>query len=98
LIAGAWRPCWRPCGEPLHFEQTIKTVEPKFGVPSGQCRFENVEARRDETGRKVWLVQRDTSRIVATLDRVTHATTGPDDEPPAWATPDGGQPLESAVK
>lgn len=82
----------------LRFEQTVKTVELKFGVPRGQCRFENVEARRDETGQKVWFVQRDTSRIVATLDLETHETTGPDDEPPAWATPDGGEPLESAVE
>ncbi|MHC4235760.1 MAG: hypothetical protein ACYSUQ_11640, partial [Planctomycetota bacterium] len=80
----------------LSFERTVKTVELKFGVPRGQCRFENVEARRDETGQKVWFVQRDTSRIVATLDLQTHKTTGPDDEPPAWATPDGGEPLESA--
>ncbi|MBU0705268.1 MAG: hypothetical protein KKC18_15570, partial [Chloroflexi bacterium] len=59
----------------LQFEQTVKTVELKFGVPRGECRFENVEARRDETGQKVWFVQRDTSRIVATVNLVTHATT-----------------------
>lgn len=81
----------------LRFEQTVKTVELKLGVPRGQCRFQNVEARRDETGQKVWFVQRDTSRIVATLDLLTQETTGPDDVPPAWATPDGGEPLESAV-
>jgi hypothetical protein len=79
--------------EPLHFEQTVKTVELKSGVPVGQCQFENVEARRDEANRRVWFVQRDTSRIVATVDLITQATTGPDDEPPAWATPDGGKPL-----
>jgi hypothetical protein len=77
----------------LQFEQAVKTVELKFGVPRGQCRFENVEARRDETGQKVWFVQRGTSRILATVDLYTHETTGPDDEPPAWATPDGGKPL-----
>ena len=79
--------------EPLHFEQAVKTVELKFGAPGGQCQFENVEARRDETGHRVWFVQRGTSRIVATVDLMTHATTGPDDEPPAWATPAGGKPL-----
>jgi len=78
----------------LSFEQTLKTVELKSGVPHGQCRFENVEARTDETGQKVWFVQRDTSRIVATLDLATHQTTGPDDEPPAWATPNGGRLLK----
>jgi hypothetical protein len=84
--------------KPLHFEQVVKSVELKFGEPGGQCRFENVEARRDETGQKVWFVQRDTSRIVATVDLVTHATTGPDDEPPGWATPDGGKPLKRATE
>ncbi len=79
--------------ELLAFEQTVKTVEVKAGVPGGQCQFDNVEARRDEAGRRVWFVQRDTSRVIATVDLTTHATTGPDDEPPAWATPDGGKPL-----
>lgn len=79
--------------EMLSFEQAVKSVELKPGVPEGQCKFENVEARRDESGRRVWFVQRDTSRIIATVDLTTHATTGPDDEPPAWATPDGGKPL-----
>lgn len=82
----------------LSFEQAVKKVELKLGTPRGQCRFENVEARRDETGRKLWFVQRDSSRIVATVDLETHVTTGPDDEPPAWATPDGGVPLEAAVE
>jgi hypothetical protein len=79
--------------EPLSFEQTVKTVELKLGVPGGQCQFENVEARRDEAGRRVWFVQRGTSRIIATVDLTSHATTGPDDDPPAWATADGGKPL-----
>lgn len=79
--------------ELLSFEQTVKSVELKPGVPDGQCQFDNVEARRDEAGRRVWFVQRDTSRVIATVDLTTHATTGPDDEPPAWATPDGGKVL-----
>lgn len=77
----------------LSFEQTVKAVELKLGVPHGQFRFENVEARRDATGQKVWFVQRDTSRIIATVDLQSHETTGPDDETPAWATPHGGEPL-----
>jgi len=82
----------------LHFEDTLKKVELELGVPRGQCRFENVEARRDETGQKVWFVQRDSSRIIATVDLWTRKTTGPDDDPPAWATPDGGEPLEPAAE
>ena len=81
--------------EHLGFRRTVKTVELTFGVPRGQLRFRGVEGRIDEAGQKVWFVQRDTGRIVATFDAETHATTGPDDEPPAWATPDGGTPLQA---
>ena len=77
----------------LHFERTLKTIELKFGVPRGQCRFENVEGRIDQTGQKVWFVQRDAGRIIATVDLYTGKTTGPDDDPPAWATLNGGKPL-----
>lgn len=76
------------------FEETVQKVELKLGERHGQCRFEDVEARRDEAGRRVWFVERGSARILATIDLVTRATTGPDDEPPAWATPDGGERLE----
>ena len=82
----------------LHFESTLKTVELGPGVPRGQLRYRNVEARTDETHRKVWFVQRDTGRIIATFDREKGETTGPDDKPPAWATPDGGELLDSPAK
>jgi hypothetical protein len=81
--------------EYLEFKRAAKTIELKFGVPRGQLRFENVEARTDETRQKIWFVERDTGRIVATLDRETGTVTGPDDEQPPWATSDGGVRLES---
>jgi hypothetical protein len=56
-----------------------------------------VEGRIDQTGQKVRFVQPDTGRIVATLDLYSGKTTGPDDEPPAWATPAGGKPLPSSA-
>ena len=82
--------------EHLYFERALKTVELKFGVPSGELRFEDAEARIDESRRKIWFVERDTGRIIATLDLETARTTGPDDEPPSWATPEGGAPLEQS--
>jgi hypothetical protein len=81
----------------LSYERTLKSVEMKPGVPSGQLRIESAEARIDQAREKVWFVEPDTSRILATLDLQTGRTTGPDDEPPAWATPDGGMPLEPAT-
>jgi len=79
----------------LRFERTLKTVELVRGARRGQIRFEEIEARTDDTHQKVWFVESETGRILATLDRATGNTTGPDDPAPAWATQDGGVPLES---
>jgi hypothetical protein len=78
----------------LRFERAVKTVDLKPGVPRGQLTFEDVEVRTDPKRRWVWFVDRTAGRVIATLDRETGATTGPDDEPPPWATPGGGVLLE----
>ena len=78
----------------LQFERVVKTVELEPGVPRGQLKFDDVEVRTDPERRQVWLVDRTAGRVIATLDRDTGATTGPDDEPPLWATPNGGFLLE----
>lgn len=78
----------------LQFKRAVKTVDLKPGVPRGQLKFEDVEVRADPERRRVWFVDRTAGRVIATLDRLTGATTGPDDESPLWATPDGGVLLE----
>jgi hypothetical protein len=82
----------------LRSKVVLKSVERKAGVKSGALRFPDVVARTDETGQKVWFVQNGTGRILATMDLETGKATGPDDEPPAWATPEGGRPLKSACE
>jgi hypothetical protein len=77
----------------LRFERLLKSVEMKPGASEGQFRFDEIEVRADEARRRVWFVDRETRRVIATLDRDTGSTTGPDDEPPPWATVDGGVPL-----
>ena len=79
----------------LSSRHILKTIERKAGVLGGELRFENVRARTDETRQKVWFVDTSTGRVIATLDRQTGRTTGPDDEPPAWAKTDGGLPLDA---
>jgi hypothetical protein len=74
----------------LEFESVLKTIELTSGGRSGQLEFGEIEVRADEARRRVWFVDRKTGRIVATLDRDTGATTGPDDAAPVWATPEGG--------
>jgi hypothetical protein len=76
----------------LNFRCTVETAEP----PGGQLRFDDVTARTDASRQKVWFVAGDTGRVIATLDRATGSTTGPNDDPPAWADPNGGLPLESS--
>ncbi|MBN1512619.1 MAG: hypothetical protein JXB13_11450 [Phycisphaerae bacterium] len=80
----------------LHSEYTLTKIELKLGVPRGQLRFDAADARIDDSGQKVWFVERGTDRIIATLDLETGRTTGPDDAAPPWATPHGGSPLEPA--
>jgi hypothetical protein len=78
----------------LKFERAVKTVDLEPGVPGGQLKFEEVQVWTDPEGRRVWFVDLAAGRVIATLDRETGATTGPDDESPAWATSDGGVLLE----
>ena len=82
--------------EHLRLTRALKKIEIKGGVPRGQLKYRDVEVRTDREHRKVWFVETETSRIVATLDIETGATTGPDDTPPSWATPGGGIPLEGS--
>jgi len=77
----------RPC---LDFRHVLKKIEQKSGSSKGELNFLNVVGRTDETRQKVWFVERDTGRILATLDRQSGSITGPDDTPPDWAKPDGG--------
>ncbi len=79
--------------EHLRLMRALKKIELKTGVPQGQLKYRDIEIRTDQQRRKVWFVDTETRRIVATLDVETGATTGPDDEAPKWATADSGVPL-----
>jgi hypothetical protein len=59
-----------------------------------EFKFGQLEARSDVARDKVWFIDTDASRVIATLDRETGATTGPDEQPPPWATLTGGVRLE----
>ena len=61
-------------------------------------KFGKLEARADTDLDKVWIVDKDAGRAIASLDCASGATTGPDDEVPAWASPTGGivlKPVEA---
>jgi len=56
--------------------------------------FGQLEARSNSARDKVWIIDLDASRVVATVDCASGTTTGPDDQSPPWATLDGGVRLE----
>ena len=74
----------------LQFESLLESVELKPGVRARRLPYEEVEVRADDSRRRVWFVDVAAQRVIATLDRETRETTGPDDEPPPWATVEGG--------
>ena len=67
----------------LRLMRALKKIEIKTGVPRGQLKYRDVEIRTDGEYRKVWFVDTETSRIVATLNAETGVTTGPDEAPPS---------------
>lgn len=78
----------------LEFESLLKSVELRPGDRGGKIDFDDVEVRADEQRRRVWFIDRATGQVIATLDRDTGVTTGPDEEPPEWAAADAGVLLE----
>jgi len=80
----------------LSYESVLKSVELTPGARGNQFALEDVEVRASESRRRVWFVDGASKRVIATLDRDTRVTTGPDDEPPSWATVDGGVLLRAA--
>jgi hypothetical protein len=73
----------------LQFNRVLKREE-KSGDLAGQFNVDEIEVRADESRQKVWFVDKRAKRAIATLDRDTGKTTGPDDQPPPWAALDGG--------
>lgn len=79
----------------LRERRALKTIDLVPGASRKQLRFENVQARTDDTRTRIWFVETETGRILATLDRETGVATGPDDTPPSWAISDGGVLIET---
>ena len=79
----------------LQYESLLKSVELRSGSQAGELRYEDIEVRADDSRRRVWFIDVEAQQVIATLDRDTLITTGPDDEAPSWATVDGGVLLKA---
>jgi hypothetical protein len=56
-----------------------------------------LEGRTDATRQRVWIVDKETGEVIATLDRSSNTVTGLRDKPPAWATMEGGVVLNETM-
>jgi len=79
----------------LQYERLLKSVELGSGSLAGELQYRDMEIRADDSRRRIWFVDVATEHVVATLDRDTLVTTGPDEESPSWATVDGGVLLDA---
>ena len=61
-------------------------------------QFGKLAARTDAGRQRVWIVDTDARRVIASLDCTTGDRTGPCDEAPPWATLEGGTPLVESQK
>ncbi len=59
---------------------------------------EDLEARSDTDRRRIWIVNRKSRQIIASLDCRSKAATGPDEAPPQWAKLDEGTLLQRRVE
>ncbi len=64
----------------------------------GPFRLSNLEARTDSSRQRIWLVDKDASQVIASHDRLTRATTGLGEQPPAWAQAEGGVVLKRVTR
>ncbi len=78
------------------FEATVKKVDRPMGLRGRSLEIGTIEARCNESQSRIWFVDKDAGRVIATVDRVIGQTTGPDDEHPGWADPNGGTRLKPA--
>lgn len=79
-------------------EYVLKHVDGDARPSWSRIERGHIEARSDAARQRIWFVDTQTGRIAGSIDRASGQTTGPDDNPPAWATPTAGEPLELVAR
>ena len=80
------------------FSATVKSLGRRSGRQGRSIDLGTIEARCNESQSRIWFIDRDAGCVIATVDRLTEQTTGPDDEHPAWADPNAGTRLKPVNK
>ena len=73
-------------------ERGVRRGERPAGFQLGE-----LEGRTDADRQRVWIIDREAGRVIASVDCKTKLVTGWQEPPPTWATLDGGTVIESMI-
>ncbi len=80
-------------GKIVH-RRTLARREQVEVLKDGPFKLGVLEARSTPERDRIWIVDRDAHRVIASHDRRTRITTGIGEQAPSWAGPDVGDILE----
>ena len=79
----------------------VKRVVGQRGVRRGErpagFQLGELEGRTDADRQRVWIIDQEAGRVIASVDCKTNLVTGWQEPPPTWATLDGGTVIESMI-
>ena len=79
----------------------VNRVVGQRGVSRGErpagFQLGELEGRTDADRQRVWIIDREAGRVIASVDCKTKLVTGWQEPPPTWATLDGGTVIESMI-
>ena len=86
----------RSGGRVVH-RRTLARREQSELLEEGRIKLGILEARSNAERNRVWIVDKNSQRVIASHDRLTKITTGLDEQAPSWASPAEGVMLERAA-
>ena len=84
-------------GNQIAFSRRIGHSAPDSDLDFEQLQSREWEGRTDSLRQRVWLIDKERQRVMASIDWEEHVITGPEDSQPAWARLDGGIELKNVT-
>ena len=69
----------------------------RWGERPAGFQLGELEGRTDAARQRVWIIDREAGRVIASVDCKTKLATGWQEPPPTWATLDGGTAIVSMI-
>ena len=84
-------------GNQIAFSRRIRHSAPDSDSDSEQFQSREWEGRTDSLRQRVWLIDKERQRVMASIDWENRVITGPQDSQPGWARLDGGIELKNVT-